>query len=358
MTRLPIGPLSLRSATGDRRPPADRAAPPAAYRGPRHARRAPPAPIATLWLLGVLGGAASCTEPTGASPGAVGDEALVGVEAAPPPVIIVTNQFDFEAGRITVFPVGASGDVTPLRTLVGPSTTLVWPEGVTVASDQIIVCDAFTHAIDFFPLAASGNIAPTRRIIGDQTEIDETCIDVAVVNDELYVMKFNELLVFPASASGNVKPSRRVTGFQVGQNLAIDNNELYVTDMNAPGVFVFSLPVADAASPARFISSPCPTGVAAGDGELFVVDGCDSHINVYPETANGDVPPLRTFGSVNMGIMGPVGMTRFRNLLYIADVWVDKIWTFRDTATGNAPPHITIDGPHTGVVNPISVTIH
>jgi len=76
-----------------------------------------------------------------------------------------------------------SDDVAPLPTIAGASTTPSFPVGVAVTEDEIIVCDQRTGAIDVFPINASGDVAPIRQIVGFETEIGP-CNDVAVVNGE------------------------------------------------------------------------------------------------------------------------------------------------------------------------------
>ena len=99
-----------------------------------------------------------------------GYDIVLTVEESPPQLIIVGNiDDDFESGRITVHQARASGDAAPLRTIAGPLTTLVFPIVITVTDDEIIVCDGNTNAIDVFPINASGNVAPIRQIVGRQT---------------------------------------------------------------------------------------------------------------------------------------------------------------------------------------------
>jgi hypothetical protein len=286
---------------------------------------------------------------------AQGYEIVVTVEESSSHLIIVTNSNNFQSGSITVFPATADGDVAPLRTIAGPLTRLSGPGGVTVANDEIIVCEE--RAVDFFPLLANGNVAPTRQIVGQETRIG-ACIDVAVVNDELYVTSLDELLVFPVTANGDVRPIRRIRGFSFNEYLAIVNGELYVSDRGAGGVFVFSLPVADDAAPTRFISSRCASGITVQDGELVVGDDCLPGFKVYPASADGDVSPLRAVSGPDTGIGGPEQMRHFQGQLYVADIAEDRILIFSDTATGNVAPLRSIGGPHTGVVTPIGVAVH
>jgi hypothetical protein len=286
-----------------------------------------------------------------------GYDIVLSVEESPPQLIIVGNiDDDFESGRITVHEAHASGDAAPLRTIAGPLTTLVFPIGITVTDDEIIVCDGDINAIDVFPINASGNVAPIRQIVGDQTGID-SCSDVAVFNGELYVSQFNDLLVFPLTANGDAAPIRRITGISSGQYLAIDQGELYLADSRAERVSVFPLPVADGAQPARFIESDCASGVAAGGGELFVANGCHApgEFSVYPETASGSVEPRRTLSGdrADMGFPGQIRL--IRGELYVASE--DRVFVYRNLAAGDAAPVRTLGGPNTGLSEAIGLAV-
>jgi hypothetical protein len=285
---------------------------------------------------------------------AQGYEIVVTVEEPAPQVIVVTNLNNFQTGSITVYAAGADGDVAPLRTIAGPLTTLTSPGGVTVTDDEIVACDA--SAVDFFPLLADGDVAPTRQIVGLDTRIG-ACIDVAVVNDEVYVVTLDSILVFPVTANGNVEPSRRVSGFSFAEYLAIDDQELYVSDGGADTVFVFSLPLADEAEPTRSISAQCASGVAVHAGELLVGDVCLAGISGYPATANGSVAPLRTLTGANTGIAAPEQIRRFQGQLYLTELAEDRVLIFPDDATGDVAPLRSIGGPNTGVVTPIGVAV-
>jgi hypothetical protein len=280
-------------------------------------------------------------------------------ESSSPQIIVVTNVNNFQSGSITVHAGNANGDVAPLRTIEGPLTTLLFPGGVTVTDDEIVVCDAGIGAIDFFPINASGNVAPTRQIVGLDSGV-AGCVDVAVYNGDVYVAQLDDILVFPITANGDATPTHRISGFSLGEFFAIDRGELYMTDWNAGEVEVFSLPLTDDAAPTRSISSRCPLGITTGDGELFVSDGCAffGAINVYPETASGEVTPLRTLGGDLTGMEAPEQIKRFKGQLYMADIDVDRVFIYADTAAGNVPPVRSIGGSHTGIVTPIGIAVH
>jgi hypothetical protein len=181
-----------------------------------------------------------------------------------------------------------------------------------------------------------------------------------VYNGEVYVAQLDDILVFPITANGDATPTRRITGFSLGEYFAIDRGELYMTDWNAGQVEVFSLPLTDDAAPTRSMPAHCPLGITTGDGELFVSDGCTlfGAINVYPETASGETPPLRTLGGDLSGMVAPEQIKRFKGLLYVADIDLDKVLVYADTASGNVPAVRSISGPHTGIVTPIGIAVH
>lgn len=114
---------------------------------------------------------------------------------------------------------GGAGDrdAAPIRRIAGDLTTFGQPRGVAVdlRSDQIVVADR-DGALDFFPRAATGDVAPTRRIAGGNTKLG-AAQEVAILDD-------GELLVgidgAPDSAvvghafesAGNANPIREIHG--------------------------------------------------------------------------------------------------------------------------------------------------
>lgn len=286
-----------------------------------------------------------------------GYELVVTADESPAQLIVVTGLDDFGDASIAMFPFGANGDVAPLRRIAGPRTTLVEPAGVTVTRDEIIMCDLSAGAVDVFPLLGNGDIAPTRRISGYDTGIDG-CLDVVVVGDELYVSQFSDILVFPVTASGDVPPSRRISGFSSATFLSTDRGELYVADAGADSVLVFPLPVAEGAAPVRTVSTFCPSGVAAGNGELAVGNDCAGRIDMYPADGDGEVSPLRSITRQRDVLEGPLQIARVRGHLYVADPRSEQVLVVPENASGRATPLWSIGGPRTGVIEPFGVAVH
>jgi len=285
-----------------------------------------------------------------------GYDIVIGIEEPGPQIIVVANAQDFRTGSITVYPGNADGDVAPLRTIAGPRTRLIEPFGVAVTDDEIVVCDLDT--VSFFPINGNGNVAPNRQIAGAQTGLT-SCMDVIVYNGEVYVTQPEALLVFPIAANGDVAPTRQIRGFSFGAAAAVDRGELYVSDFDAGTVSAYALPLAEAAAPTRLLAVDCAEGLAAGNGELFVTNGCSpAAIDVYPASASGNPPPLRTLAGDRTGMVAPVQFARFQRELYVADIELSQIFIYPEAASGNTAPARTIGGPHTGLSTPVDVAVH
>ena len=165
----------------------------------------------------------------------------------------------------------ATGDATPLRTIVGSLTTFVAPRGVVVAADgTLYVADTFKNVIDVFAPGANGNVAPDHVIAGAATGLSDPRGLVLIGNDELLVGSGvnNSLRIFDASASGNVAPKRVIAGASTG--------------LSRPWY-----PVIDHA------------------GNIYAANDGNSTITEYPAGANGDVAPIRTIVGPHTGLDVP-----------------------------------------------------
>jgi hypothetical protein len=90
---------------------------------------------------------------------------------------------------IDVFPIGATGDVAPTRSIQGAAnTTLDDPRGVAVDATFIYVANFRNDSIDVFLIDDNGDVAPTRSIQGGATTLDgpegvtvgalQPCVDI------------------------------------------------------------------------------------------------------------------------------------------------------------------------------------
>lgn len=124
-----------------------------------------------------------------------------------------------QAGFISIFAAGSSGNVPPLRVISGPNTTLVSPVGVAVdANGNIYVIDSTQNAVIVFPPNESGNIFPSKVIKGSNTLLfDPTAIrfdsagNLWVAVGKVLAQNNAYLVVFAPGVSGNAIPLNQVT---------------------------------------------------------------------------------------------------------------------------------------------------
>ena len=121
----------------------------------------------------------------------------------------------YELPSITAYPMKASGDVPPLRTIQGPKTQLNWPSHLYVDEKhaEVYVANDGDDSILVFRTMDSGNVAPVRVLKGPQSQLkNPSGVYVDTVNDELVVanMGNHRATVYPRTASGDTPPIRTI----------------------------------------------------------------------------------------------------------------------------------------------------
>lgn len=114
---------------------------------------------------------------------------------------------------ITMYPLKASGDTPPLRTIQGPKTQMDWPTGLAVDADrgELYVANDMGNSILVFDVNASGDVAPKRVLKGPKTLLkNPTGIWLDFTNHELWSANFGNhtATVYPIGASGDTAPLR------------------------------------------------------------------------------------------------------------------------------------------------------
>lgn len=151
------------------------------------------------------------------------DEVAIGDYEALP-----DNQY---RGEVLFFPRTISGAPVPSRHIVGPLTQLgsfVHSIAVDLVHGElfVLVSDPDSRSrIVVFPIGANGNVAPLRVIGGDNTLMTNAGgIDYYAPRDELlvasgaYNSSATRVLGFARTAQGNVAPSRNISGSSTGVN--------------------------------------------------------------------------------------------------------------------------------------------
>ncbi|MEO8505923.1 MAG: hypothetical protein ABI609_18655 [Acidobacteriota bacterium] len=194
--------------------------------------------------------------------------------------------------RILTFARTASGDVAPLRTLGGPATTLQGGArtlAVDPQRNEIFVAQdasALTGRVLVFSRTATGNVAPLRTIVGPKTMLNRPfSVIVDAAHDEILVVDVtNGILVFPRSAGGNVAPKRHITStaFDIPLTIALlDSDEVVVANDHGTTdqgeILVFSRTANGTVAPKRTISGTAtqlanPQGLAVIHKPLLLND--------------------------------------------------------------------------------------
>jgi len=121
----------------------------------------------------------------------------------------------FEDPSISAYPLGADGDVAPMRTIKGPKTQMDWPAQMTIDPDtgDLYVANDMGHSVLVFKGMDQGDVPPTRVIKGNRTGLaNPSGVFVDKKNSELWVSNFgnSSVVVYPLNAGGDVAPIRTI----------------------------------------------------------------------------------------------------------------------------------------------------
>ncbi len=121
----------------------------------------------------------------------------------------------FEEPSISVYPLAADGDNSPLRIIQGPKTQMDWPAQMAIDPDSgdLYVANDIGHSVLVFKGTDQGNVAPARVIKGSRTGLlNPSGVFVDTKNKELWVSNFgnSSAVVYPLNADGNVAPRRTI----------------------------------------------------------------------------------------------------------------------------------------------------
>lgn len=255
-------------------------------------------------------------------------------------------------------------------------------------ADQILVANYSSDVVVAFPRTASGDVAPERTIAEGLKRPHTVAIDPVAgemfVSNNLYAAQGPAIDVYDVAAGlpGSESPKRRIAGPLTGLNrpagLAVDpvHRELYVANDLDSGssITVYPLGANGNVAPLRTLKGPA-TGLAGPIGmavdfvhdELLVanykVSGGGS-IVVFPRTATGNFPPLRTVQGPQTRFDQPQGLVLdlvhdeivVANSSFLSGA-PGSLLVFRRTAAGDAAPIRSIGGPASGLCNPIGIAL-
>jgi 6-phosphogluconolactonase (cycloisomerase 2 family) len=128
----------------------------------------------------------------------------------------------FEAPSISVYPLNANGDVSPLRVIQGPKTQLNWPGTMSLDPDtgDLYVGNDVGNDVLVFKETDKGDVSPSRIIKGDKTGLSSPAgVFVDSKNRELWVANIgnSSATVYPLGVNGNVAPIRTIRSAPKGK---------------------------------------------------------------------------------------------------------------------------------------------
>jgi hypothetical protein len=176
--------------------------------------------------------------------------------------VVNTTTGQLGAGAVTVYDSDAQGDAPPQRTITGPHTELHLPIKLALdAGDTLYVLNAYSWnrfgtdevTVTVYPPGASGDVTPLRTIVVKRGRASEGARrglgdpHGVAVDDRGFVYVAlsggwsdgGSVAVYPPTAAGDVAPTRLLggtgTGLRVPGGVALDDRgELYVTSVPPP----------------------------------------------------------------------------------------------------------------------------
>jgi 6-phosphogluconolactonase (cycloisomerase 2 family) len=297
------------------------------------------------------------------------------------PCLYVTNWF---AQAVSAYPLGASGNATPLLYIAGAATKIDVPYDVALdGSGNIYVSNYDDNSITLYPAGSTGNVSPTAIIIGSNTEmLDPGGIGVDPVNGTIYVTSYNgpsgdpSILGFPAGSNGNVAPTQVIegskTGLQDPTGLAVDaSGNIYVSDDNSY-INVYAADATGNVAPTRTIEGrrtklSTPLGVSLdSNANVYVANGGNNSVTVYAAGANGNVAPIQIIAGHKTKLTNLHGVVADSSgNLYASNAGEPRscpacsfVAVYATGATGAAAPVHVIKGTKTGLDGPSGLAIH
>ena len=176
--------------------------------------------------------------------------------------------------KILVFAPNANGNVAPVRTITGPTTTMQAVLSVSWFFTTIAVADATQHVLFFSP-NADGDVAP-KRILNDGAGIvtGSSFNGVGALYLSRYEFSTSTVLAYIAGAMNNATPLLAIAGpttkITAADGVATDEaSNVYVTNADPGGasVLVFDAAATGDVAPIRTISGSSTT--LAGDAAQF-----------------------------------------------------------------------------------------
>ena len=329
----------------------------------------------TIFAAGASGNASPARTITGSNTGLNGPSDIA-LDAARNVYVTNTGGYFANAGSVTVYAAGASGNAIPTRTIAGCNTSIGYPWGprgveLDAAGNVYVAAHIPTFSIGVYTRAASGNAALIRTIAGCNTGLNGPFGIARDTAGNLYVANHlpSTITVYAPGASGNAVAIRTIAGPNTKLNdpngVALDAaGNLYVANWPS-SITVYAAGATGDVAPIRTIAGlhtrlAYPMGVALdAGGRIYVAnEGQNANgasVTVYAPDATGDATPIAIIpGSFLRGLSYPQGVAvDARGRVYVADAVypASAIRVYAPEDTGGYAPAATIAGGNTGLAD-------
>jgi DNA-binding beta-propeller fold protein YncE len=257
---------------------------------------------------------------------------------------------------MVVYSYDANGNTKPKRALGVPHGS--WGVSMSRARDEIAltVQDLSTNALIVFRREAKNAEAPLRTVQGLKTELaDPHGIYFDDVNKELVVTNWGSWNVpLKRFDPPQAYPPRSLPG---GVNHAAS---ITVYPETAQGDVA---PLRKIQGPATHLNWPFNIDVDTVSNEIAVANNGDDSVLIFPRNGSGNIKPLRVIKGSRTGLSRPTGVSidRKNKELWVANFADHTAVVFDLSAKGNAAPKRVIRNapagtPTSGFGNPMSVT--
>ncbi len=294
---------------------------------------------------------------------------------SPCPCLYVANT---GSNAVTVYPIGATGNVKPIQTISGSRTGLIDPTDVGLdASGNIYVANVngeFNDSVTVYAAGSNGNVSPIRTIAGSNTTMNYI-IGVALDSSEnLYVTNGaggpsgqGAITVYSAGATGNVAPVNTITGSNTGLDvpyaLALDtSNNIYVPNFNSQTITVYSAGATGNVAPIQTIGGHRTRlydneQVAVGGGSIYTAGALCNCVTSFPVGAHGNVAPSWIIHGRRTKLSNPAGVAvdASENVYVVNGGPI--IAVYAPGTGGNVEPIRTIKGARTKLDSPGGIAI-
>ena len=240
--------------------------------------------------------------------------------------------------RLMVFPYDADGNVKPTRVLSVPHRA--WGISINHARDEIAVSVEDPREIVIYKRDATGSDQPLRVIRGPRTGLgDPHGVFYDGTNEEIVVANHGNVSGRQA-APGDAPPRRRSDGPAADEPVVGGRFE-------APSITVYPgaangdvAPVRRIQGPKTGLNWPMALDVDLQHHEIAIANNGDSSIRVFRRTDSGDVAPVRVIKGARTGITGPMGVAfdEKNDEIWVANYGDHTALVFARTATGNTAP--------------------